>query len=90
MEDIGRENYKYKKILAEEKIDDEASDVSTDLFQPNLSCLPTELLLRILKNLPHSDLKNKKSLDLASDPVLWKKFPVLAMEIAQVSGLIYC
>ena len=92
MEDIGRKNYKYKKILTEEKIDDEASDVSTDLFQPNLSCLPTELLLRILGNLPHSDLNsiilvNKKFSGLASDPVLWKKFPVPAMEIAQGLGL---
>jgi len=97
MENIGEENS--KKILVEEKIDDETIDVedqkldaSSDLFKLNLSGLPNELLLRILGNLPHSDLNsiilvNKKFLDLASDPVLWKKFPVPAMEIAQGLGL---
>jgi len=57
-----------------------------------LSTLPEELLLRIFKLLPHSDLTslllvNKKFSNLASDPVLWRLYHIPAMEIAQLSGL---
>ena len=53
MENIGDENS--KNIFVEEKIDDENFDVgdqkldaSADLYKPNLSGLPNEILLRIL------------------------------------------
>jgi len=57
-----------------------------------LSTLPEELLLRILKVLPHSDLSslilvNKKFSSLASDPVLWRHYHVPAKDIARFSGL---
>ena len=60
--------------------------------EPNLSSLPNELLLRILKFLPFSNLNIiilliKRFNDLGSDPILWKRFPIQAMDIAQVLGL---
>ena len=60
--------------------------------EPNLSSLPNELVLRILKFLPFSNLDiiilvNKRFNDLGSDPILWKRFPIQAMDIAQVLGL---
>ena len=57
-----------------------------------LSSLPDELLMKILGLLPFSDLSvmmivNKKFNRLSSDPTLWKRFSIPAMEIAQLYGL---
>ena len=57
----------------------------------NLSSLPDELLMKIVGKLPHSDLHammivNKKFNNLASDPSLWKKYPIPSMEIVHRHG----
>ena len=57
-----------------------------------LSTLPQEVLLRILKLLSHSDLSNlmlvnKKFNNLASDPALWRQYHIPVKEISELSGL---
>jgi len=61
-------------------------------YQKKLSSLPEEVLMKIIGLLPHSDLSSmllvdKKFSNLASDPALWKRYPIPAMEIAQLHGL---
>ena len=61
-------------------------------IQQNLCSLPDELLMKIIGLLSHSDLSammivNKKFNNLASDPSLWKQYPIPAVEIAQLYGL---
>ena len=61
--------------------------------EPNLSFLPNELLLRIIKFLPFSNLNivillKKRFNDLGSDPILWKRFPIQAMDIARTPAFI--
>jgi len=72
-----------------DQINSKIFNVQTQL---QLSTLPDELLLRIFKLLPHSDLSslmllNKKFSNLARDPVLWRHYHIPAMEIAQFFGL---
>ena len=57
-----------------------------------LSSLPDELLMKIVGLLPPSDLSammlvDKKFNNLSSDPSLWKRYSIPAMEIAQMHGL---
>jgi len=83
-------NKSEKIILEKKKITDHVLDES---FKVNLDSLPDELLLRIFKFLPHSDLRSsillsRKFRNLASDPVLWKKYSIPAMSIAQTEGLL--
>jgi len=57
-----------------------------------LSSLPEELLMKIIGFLSHSDLSammvvDKKFNNLTRDPALWKRYPIPAMEIAQLHGL---
>ena len=82
------------KFFLTKKIPDHEVDLDSrgNIFKITLSSLPDELLLRILKFLLHSDLTscllvNRKFRSLASDPVLWNKYSIPAMEIAQTEGL---
>jgi len=70
------------------------AQVNSKIFHVDaqLSTLPDELVLRIIKFLPHSDLSsfmlvNQKMSNLASDPVLWRNYHIPAMEVAQLFGL---
>eukprot|EP00092_Neocalanus_flemingeri_P008928 GFUD01009605.1.p1 GENE.GFUD01009605.1~~GFUD01009605.1.p1 ORF type:complete len:508 (+),score=134.60 GFUD01009605.1:95-1525(+) len=59
---------------------------------PNLTNFPSEVLQRIFSFLPYSDLFTSTLVcrmfrDNASVPVLWKRFPIPAMEISQDDGL---
>jgi len=79
----------HRKKIPDHEVD---LDSRSNIFKITLSSLPDELLLRILKFLLHSDLSscillNRKFRSLASDPVLWKKYSIPAMEIAQTDGL---
>eukprot|EP00092_Neocalanus_flemingeri_P016644 GFUD01018007.1.p1 GENE.GFUD01018007.1~~GFUD01018007.1.p1 ORF type:complete len:512 (+),score=129.81 GFUD01018007.1:94-1536(+) len=60
--------------------------------KPNLTNFPSEVLQRIFSFLPYSDLFTSTLVcrmfrDNASVPVLWKRFPIPAMEIMQDDGL---
>eukprot|EP00092_Neocalanus_flemingeri_P010860 GFUD01011696.1.p1 GENE.GFUD01011696.1~~GFUD01011696.1.p1 ORF type:complete len:510 (+),score=140.60 GFUD01011696.1:56-1531(+) len=60
--------------------------------EPNLTDFPSEVLQRIFSFLPYSDLFTSTLVcrmfrDNASVPVLWKRFPIPAMEISQDDGL---
>ena len=72
--------------------DDEAQINDMGNGPIELSTLPEELLLRILKLLSHSDLSNlmlvnKKFNNLASDPALWRQYHIPVKEISELSGL---
>jgi len=64
----------------------------SSLFKPSLSVFPSELVLKIFGFLPHSDLNScikvcMKFRDIGTDPLLWSKFYIPAMEISQEEGL---
>ena len=72
--------------------DDEAQINDMGNGPIELSTLPQEVLLRILKLLSHSDLSNlmlvnKKFNNLASDPALWRQYHIPVKEISELSGL---
>ena len=72
--------------------DDEAQINDMGNGPIELSTLPEELLLRILKLLSHSDLSNlmlvnKKFNNLASDPALWRQYHIPVKEISELPGL---
>jgi len=62
------------------------------LFKPSLIVLPSELVLKIFRFLPHGDINScikvcSKFRDIGTDPLLWSKFPIPATEISKVEGL---
>merc|ERR1719427_386511 len=62
------------------------------LFEPNLGIMPSELLLKIFRFLPHNDLKNAIEVcrmfrDICTEPLLWGMFSVAATRISHVKGL---
>ena len=72
--------------------DDEAQINDMGNGPIELSTLPQEVLLRILKFLSHSDLSNlmlvnKKFNNLASDPALWRQYHIPVKEISELPGL---
>ena len=72
--------------------DESSEENGKSLFEPNLAILPNELLLKIFHFLPYCDLNSsilvcRKFRDVATDPLLWNKFAIPALEIYQHDGL---
>jgi len=72
--------------------DERSQRMEKSLFETNLAILPNELLLKIFRFLPYCDLNIailvcRKFRNIGTDPQLWNKFSIPAMEISQHDGL---
>jgi len=107
MEDSLPDGFNVKGVVQIEQIEDvKATDGGKDFseneqtiqgqkslpLEPNLVILPSELLLKIFRFLPHNDIKNaievcRKFRDIGTDPLLWSMFSIPARKISHVKGL---